>query len=68
MCRMLHLDTERVTSTRDVKWTNKLYSEMIGKINNQVVYYTASEEDETDEEEEEEYEERKPVARRSERI
>ena len=50
---MLHLDTERVTSTRDVKWTNKLYGEMIGKTNNQVVYYTASEEDETDEEEEE---------------
>ena len=70
MCRMLHLDTERVTSTKDAKWTNKLYSEMIGKTNNQVVYYTASEEDETDEEEEEykEYEERKPVARRSERI
>ena len=44
--------TERVTSTRDVKWTNKLYSEIIGKTNNQVVYYTASEEDETDEEEE----------------
>ena len=65
--RMLHLDSERVTSTRDVKWTNKLYSEIIGKTNNQVVYYTASEEDETDEEEEE-YEERKPVARRSERI
>ena len=55
--RMLHLDTERVTSTRDVKWTNKLYSEIIGKTNNQVVYYTASEEDETnDDEGEEEYE------------
>ena len=65
--RMLHLDTERVTSTSDVKWTNKLYGEMIGNTNNQVVYYTASEEDETDQEEEE-YEERKPVARRSERI
>ena len=50
---MFHLDTQRVTSTRDVKWTNKLYSEMIGKTNNQVVYYIASEEDETDEEEEE---------------
>ena len=29
--RMLHLDTERVTSTIDVKWTNKLYGEMIGR-------------------------------------
>ena len=47
---MLNLDTERVTSTRDVKWSNKLYSEVIRKKNDQVVYYTASEDDETDEE------------------
>ena len=63
---MLHLDTERVTSMRDIKWTNKLYGEMIGKRKNQIVYYTASEDDETDEEEE--YEERKLVTRRSDRI
>ena len=64
--RMLHLNTERVTSIRDVKWTNIFYGEMIGKRKNQIVYYTASEDDETDEEEE--HEERKLVTRRSERI
>ena len=48
--RMLNLDTERATSTRDVKWSNKWYSEVIRKKNDQVVYYTASEDDETDEE------------------
>ena len=63
---MLHLDTERVTSTRDVKWSNKLYSKMIGKKNNQVVYYMASDDDETDEECE--YKEGKAVMRIRERI
>ena len=64
--RILCLDTETVTSTRDVKWSNNLYGEMIGKKKNQIVYYTASEDDETDEEEE--YEEVKVAMRRSERI
>ena len=64
--RMIHLDTERVTSTRDVKWSNKLYGEMIGRKKNQIVYYIASEDDETDVEVE--CEEGKMVMRSSERI
>ena len=64
--RMIHLDTERVTSTRDAKWTNKLYGEMIGKKKDQIVYYPASEDDETDGKEE--CEERKVVTRRNKRI
>ena len=54
--RMLHLDTERVTNSRDSKWTNILYGEMIGGKNKQIDCYTASEEEETDEDEESEEE------------
>ena len=64
--RMLHLDIERVTSAKDIKWTNKSYGEMIWRKKNQIVYYAASEDNETDEEKE--CEEGKVVMRRRKRI
>ena len=47
--RMFNLGTNKVASTRDVKWTEKLYNKGFNSSKEQSDYYTASEED-TDEE------------------
>ena len=49
--RMFNLGTNKVTNTRDVKWTNKLYDKGFNSSKEQSDYYTASEED-TDEDSE----------------
>ena len=42
---MFNLETHRVTNTRDIKWTNKLYGKGIISSKEQSEYYTASEEE-----------------------
>ena len=67
--RMFNLGTNKVTNTRDVKWTNKLYDKGFNSSKEQSDYYTASEEDtdeETNEFKEELSNEEQP--RRSERL
>ena len=50
--QMFNIGRNKITNTRDVKWTNKLYGESTGTDKVQSDYHTASEEDLESEDEE----------------
>ena len=66
--RMYDLRTNKITNTRDVKWTNKFFKTGMRPDKSQSDYYTASEEDESDSEIDTEVMDESCEPRRSSRI
>ena len=54
--RMYNLCTNKITNTRDVKWSNKLYKDIMQNEGEQSDYYTALEENNSDTESDEKME------------